>query len=258
MDKRILLSTGIHNRDWCLPYYLRNILNLQYNKKLIDIYWIVNNCSPNDKSLKILKDFEKLHKDEYNSIQIEIKNSKDKFTDDRTSKTRESKSYLWLSEIRNLIFKKCVSLNCTHLLSIDSDILVSPTLLNDLLSANQPITASLIYNGYIFSPESPWQYPNVLKYEGNGNYTHIVNYYVKNPDKAPKDKILPCGGTGAVCLISREVCENTYYKWHKLGEDLGWSDVCREKGYQMYFMPHAYSQHVMGEQLLDQFKNFGV
>lgn len=250
MDKRILISCPVNSREWILPYYLKYIYNLKYDKQLIDIYWIANNIQ--DDSLLLLQEFKNKYKNEYNSIQIEIYN-KGKFKDERTTLTREKYTYNLLVELRNKMLSKCVQLNCDFLFNCDCDVLVSPTLLNDLLIPNKDICASLIYNGYLYADfDNAYKYPNILKYE-NGQYIHIVNYYVKNPDKAPKDKIIEVGATGACCLISNDVCKNTYYKWHQLGEDLGWSDVCREKGYKMYCLPHCYSQHIMSSELLNKF-----
>jgi hypothetical protein len=170
--------------------------------------------------------------------------------DERKNQIREKFIYEWLCKIRNRIFKKCNELNCDFLLSVDSDILITPTIINDLLETEKDICSSLIWNGTLYAGiENAYKYPNILRYE-NGRYIHIVNYYVKNPKKSPKDKLIEVDATGAVCLISREVCKNTYYKNHIQGEDLGWAEVCKEKGYKMYCLPYCFSQHVMDKSLL--------
>jgi hypothetical protein len=258
MNKKILVSTGIHNRDFILPYYLDHIYNLIYDKKLIDIYFIVNNCSLSDKSYSILQEFSNKYQNEYNSIKIDVINSKEKFNDARTNQQRESKTYLWLCEIRNRIFSKCVELGCDFLASIDSDVLVPQNLLNDLLSTEKSICSSLLYNGYLFakSIDEAYKFPNILRRELNGTYTHIVNYYVKNPDKSPKDKLIECSATGACCIYSQDVCKNLRFVYNKQGEDIGLGEEAFKKGYKMYCLPYAYSQHIMSPSLLEQFKNF--
>lgn len=253
MNKKILISAGVHNRDWVLPYYLDHIYNISYDKKLIDIYWIVNNCLPSDKSLLLLKDFKNKYGNEYNSIKIEVMNSSRKIQDERITQVRMDHTYLWLSKIRNKIFSKCVSLGCDYLASIDSDILVPKNCLNDLLDTGKQICSSLIWNGFLFaSIEEAYKFPNILNFDGK-QYKHIVNYYVKNPDKSSKDKIIECDATGAFSIISKEVCANTYYKSHPQGEDMGWADVCREKGCKMYCLPYVYSLHCMSPEILQYF-----
>lgn len=263
--KKILIANGIHNRDWILPHYLQHIYNLNYDKKLIDIYWIINNCLPTDTSAQILQEFQEKHKDEYNSIYIEIINSKDKVKDERTSNIRETFTYKWLSYIRNLLLDKCVELDCDYFANIDCDILVPPNLLLDLVGTNQKISASLIYNGYLYAPPNvdksydpvanAYKFPNILKRNANGSYTHIANYYTKNPDKTPKNKLIEVDATGACCLISKDVCANTRYGVHKQGEDMGWAEDCISKGYKMYCLPSCYSQHIMSRDLLEMYLN---
>lgn len=175
--KKILISCPVSNRDWILPYYLNHIYDIEYDKSMIDIYWIVNNCSKKDKTLDMLRDFKKKHKNKYNSITIEIYNSKiifDKnFQDSRVKHIRDEKTYKWLAKLRNKILKKAISLNCDYLLSVDSDILVKPDILNRLLEHDKDIVSSLIYNGYLYKPKKTpkdydpikkaYKYPNIMK-----------------------------------------------------------------------------------------------
>lgn len=250
MNKRILISAPVNSRGWVLPYYLDKIYNISYDRKLIDIYWLTNSIT--DNSLELLNDFCNKHISEYNSITIENFKPKILFQDKRTTDIRMTHTYDFLSFLRNKMFDKCVSLNCDFLLNCDCDILVPKNILNDLLGINGDVRASLIWNGYLFNKESPYKYPNILNFE-NGVYKHIVNYHVKNPDKTQKDKVIPCDATGACCLISKEVCKNTFYSKHSQGEDLGWADDCRQKGYKMYCLPSCFSLHVMDKSLLEIF-----
>lgn len=255
MKKRILISCPVNSRGWILPYYLEHIYNISYDRKLIDIYWLTNSIE--DNSLELLTNFQKLHKDEYSSITIKSFSPKIKFQDNRSNETRMKYTYDFLSFLRTNMLKKCVELNCDFLLNCDCDILVPQNIINDLLSTEKSICSSLIYNGALFTGiENAYKYPNILRFE-NGKYVHIVNYYVKNPDKAPKDKIIECDATGACCIISKEVCKNTFYIKDPQGEDLGWANVCRKKGYKMYCLPYCFSQHIMSEELLERYKNEG-
>ena len=72
--KRILIACPVHNREWILPYYLKYLHALDYDKNLIDIYWIVNNTT--DKSKKLLERFKEEHGGAYRSITIEVHNNK--------------------------------------------------------------------------------------------------------------------------------------------------------------------------------------
>ena len=256
IDKRILVACPIHQREWIIPYYLRDLYNLNYNKKLIDIYWIINNST--DNSLILLREFKQKYENEYNSITIEILNSTNKFKDDRKSALREQFTYSWLASLRNKLLKKCVQLDNDFLWSHDCDILFKPDTLNRLLSHNKNIVSCLLYNSYLFTPEEPWRHPNILKEIGFRQYQHIVNYRTKNPNKNSIGTLLPCEFTGASILISKDVCKVAKYDWHKLGEDEPFCYSARKAGFNLWCDISLYVQHVMGEQFLDQFKNFGI
>jgi len=253
MDKKILISCGVSSRDWILPYYLRHVYNIDYDKKLIDIYWIVNNS--NDNSLKLLHEFRKKYENEYNSIKIEIYNNSEIPAEERSTKVREEYIYTWLSKIRNKILNKCVKLKCDFLLSSDSDILVTSDILKRLLSHNKSIVSSLIYNGYLHTTyEDAYKYPNILKQTSYRKYKHIVNYRTKYPEKNPHGKLIQCDLTGACILISLDVCKKTEYGWSTFGEDEVFSYNCRANGYCLFVDISLYNNlHCMDKDVLKYF-----
>jgi hypothetical protein len=254
--QKILVACPVHARGWVIPYYLRNLDNLDYDKKLIDIYWIINNST--DNSLVLLQEFKRQYKNEYNSIELEVYNSKDKFTDDRRLNIRIKSTYYWLAELRNKMLKKCLDLNADYLFSSDCDILFKRDILNRLLSHNKHIISSLLYNGYLVtkSPDEAYKYPNILRKAADNRYEHIVNYRVKYPDKNCVGTLIPCDLTGACILISKEVCAKAKYDWHQQGEDEYFCRSAKQAGYDIWCDISMYSQHVMSPELLEQFKDF--
>lgn len=262
MNKRILIGFPVSNREWVLPYFLKHIENIDYDKKLIDIYCIVNNSK--DASLQLMQDFKNKYKDEYNSIQIEIYNNSKYPKDERTTIIREQ-IYHFLSELRNKIISKCVTLNCDYLLSVDTDILVPNDILNRLLSHNKDYVAGLIYNGYLFTPRhesfdynpilNAYKFPNILKLNSQNTYTHVVNYRVKNPNLNEKDTLLEVDFTGAVFLATQDVCKVAKFSWNVQGEDEPFCRTAREAGFKLYCDLSLYSQHMMSKQILDLYIN---
>jgi hypothetical protein len=250
--KTVLISAPVCNRAWILPYYLRNLYNLEYNKMLISIYWIVNNS--NDETFQILSKFQHDHKNEYRQIKIDIFNNEKIPEDNRSELVRKQHIYAWLSLLRNRILDKCVEWNCDYLLSCDTDILMRKDCLTKLLSHDKAVCAGLIGNGYLVNPSNPFLYPNILKKLENRNYKHIYNYYVKN-----KTGLIEVDFTGAVICISKEVCKTTKYAPDlTYGEDLPWSKDVQKAGYKLYCDCSCYNQHVMSKELLEKFKSFGV
>lgn len=247
--KQILISSPVSSRAWILPYYLEHIKRIDYPKNSIHFYFIINNCE--DDSRQILNDFKRENIDEYGSITIETHNTKYKFKDERSTSVRTEFTYHHLSELRNkcLDFAKSIKVDC--LLSVDSDILVPSDILTKLLAANKPIISSLIYNGYKFTPETPWKYTNIMKIDSSGNIAHISNWYTKNALKLTESKIVPVDITGAVYLIAKEVIQSgVRYGFHNQGEDVTFSLDAKSKGFNSFCDVSCLSSHIMGEDLL--------
>jgi len=291
MNKKVLISCPISNRDYILPYYLRHIYNLDYNKKNINIYWIINNSKPNDKSYDLLNEFKNKYNNKYNSIIIEIFNSKENFydTNERSNSNRVKYIYSWLAILRNKILKKCVDLNCDYLFSNDSDILIRPDTLNRLLGHNEHIVSSLIYNGYIHIPKNisndynpiknAYRFPNILKKINSVNeltemdkiffinsgidtidriYTHISNYRIKFPEKNPINKLINVDYTGASILMSKDVCKKTRYEKNKVyGEDEPFCYSAKQAGFQLYCDVSLFQYHCMNQDILNYFLDNG-
>jgi hypothetical protein len=261
MNKRILIGCPVRDRELYLPYYLEHIYNIKYDKKLIDIYWIINNST--DKSYDLLKEFKDKYKDEYNSITIEVYNNRKYPKDERTVQVRE-KIYYWLSELRNKLLKKCIDLNCDYLFSCDSDILIPNDILTRLLCHEKDLISSLIYNGYLYKPSNEnsdynpilnaYKFPNILKLENN-TYKHIVNYKTKNPNLNPINTLTEVDFTGAVFLATQNICKDSYYEYHIQGEDEVFSRIAIQKGYKLYCDLSLYSQHLMNENILEMYLN---
>ena len=252
MDKKILISCGVSSREWILPYYLRHIYNINYDKKLIDIYWIVNNS--NDKSLDLLHQFKKQYENEYNSICIEIYNNSEIPAEERSTEIREKYIYAWLSLIRNKILKKTIKLKCDYLLSCDSDILVTSDILNRLLSHNVPIVATLIYNGYETNDfNDAYKNPNILRELDYRRYKYIVNHRIKHPEKQEIGKLIKCEYTGACILIAQEVCKKAQYAYSNQGEDEPFCFSARCAGFSLFADISLFQHHCMSKNVLEYF-----
>jgi hypothetical protein len=251
-EKIVLIAAPISNREKFLPYYLSNLYSLNYPKKQLSFYFIINNSQ--DNSLQILQQFKSNHEHEYNNITIDQYNgNRHTPNDERTNEIRLKYSYSHLSILRNMLLQYTVKNNYNYLLSVDSDIMVEPETLNKLLSANVDACAGLIYNGYIQYPDEYWKYPNILKLGQSGGFEHISNWYVKNALTLTESKLIPVDGTGAIILLSNKLCKEVKYSYHNQGEDLGFSLDCRRKKYQLYCEVSAFAYHLMNEEMLNKY-----
>lgn len=251
-NKRILLACPVRDREYVLPYYLNAVHNLDYPKKLISIYWVVNNSK--DQSQKLLEEFKKSYEHEYESITIEIYNNKSIPKDERQDKIRKQ-VYPWLAELRNKLLKKTVKINADYLFSSDCDIIFKADALRRLIEHNLPVVSGLIYNGMLFvGMERGWEYPNILKETQPRMYQHIKNYRTKNPEKNPVGTLIETEFTGAIILIAKEVCAVTKYDSNPTyGEDEPWSYDVRQHGWKMFCDVSVFSHHAMNENVLNYY-----
>lgn len=249
---KILLATPVNNRKWILPYFLKHLYNIDFPKKDISLYFLINNS--NDGSEKVLKNFKLNYQDEYDNIYIHKFKSKIKFEDNRTTRVRLKYSYHHLSDLRNKILDFASKNNFDYLLSCDSDILVPSDILKKLIKHNKHCCSSLIYNGYIVSPHKPHLFPNILKFDGKGYY-HINNWYVKHSPYLMESKLIRVDATGAVVLMSKEIFnnKNIRYGFHYQGEDIYWSERVRSEGYNIYCDLGCFSKHIMTREMLNNY-----
>jgi len=245
-----MLFSPVHQREWVLPYYLRNIYDLNYDKKLIHILWVINNTT--DNSMAILEKFRQVYGSEYGSISIQIWENPKVGKDERTTEQRGSKGYEWLAELRNRGVYECLKGGYDYLFSVDSDVLLPPEVLNNLISKQKKYVSALLYNGYEHSPDKPEKYPNVLRtFDDGRTYLHTLNNYTKN-----KKGIIRCDFTGAVFICEKSALPYLKFANDPLGEDLPACRSLQKNGIDPYCSCDDYCQHIMGRKFLEQFKNF--
>jgi hypothetical protein len=234
-SKTITIGCPISNRAYLIERFLNGIYKLNYDKKLIKLYFVVNNSK--DSTYSDLKEFERKHKDEYLNIKIEkykIKSAKEA----RVTKIR-LKTYSRLAELRNYILS---NIDTDYFFSLDSDIMVDINLdcLNKLLEAQKDIIAAVINNDSMLRPNA--KYPkirtNLLKNVDKG-ITHILDWKL--------NEIFEVDHTGAVYLLTKDVCKNVQYGFHKQGEDMAFCNMAKEKGYKIFAHGGIFLQHIMRE-----------
>ncbi|MBX4152262.1 glycosyltransferase [Paenibacillus lautus] len=243
----ITIAAPIRDREWILPYYLKHIENIDYPKDKIELLFVVNDST--DNSFDILHDYQTNHKNLYKRIRIETYNRKVPI-DNRVSITRKNHIYDHLSKLKNYIMSQ---VKTDYLLFVDSDILVSPDIINNLLKHQKDIVSGLIWNGYLMTPEKPYLYPNVMKLKDQNSYIHIVNHRIKNTEST--SYLTKVDLTGAVILLSKKVYKSIKYGFHPQGEDAYFCKIAQDKGFEIFCDLGIFCHHIMDEKLLREFIN---
>ncbi|MGM1044883.1 MAG: hypothetical protein ACQEXX_01915 [Bacillota bacterium] len=246
--KTITIAAAVRNREWILPNYLDSISSIDYPKELIEIRFVVNDST--DKTYEILSNFKMKMQQSYKKIFIDIYN-RDVPIDQRELSVRNNFIYDHLSKLKNFIISRTKT---DYLLFVDTDILVSPDIINNLLKHNKDIVSGLIWNGYLTNPIKPYLYPNVMRLN-NGIYQHILNRAIRDANTSPSPSLLKVDLTGAVILISRKAYKSVKYGFHPQGEDAYFCKMAQDKGFELFCDIGMFCHHIMNENLLREYLN---
>jgi len=225
--KNILIGCPVRNREWILPDYLQALENLDYPKENLAFHFILNDSK--DKSKEILLNWKyETMKDGYRYVRITELNfeypedwGETRITTNASSLTRKNKGYKALTVLRNLLLDLAwLDIKSDYLFSIDSDIIIKPDILSNLLQQKKHIIAGLVSND-------------------------VSNYNFTPKGKIPKG-IMEVDVTGAIILISRKVIDNKKIRYSpgKTGEDEGFCLSAKAQGFKSYIL-NDLQNHIM-------------
>jgi cellulose synthase/poly-beta-1,6-N-acetylglucosamine synthase-like glycosyltransferase len=235
----LTIAAPIRNRDFILNQYLEHILNIDYPKNKINLFFILNDST--DQSESILKQFKVHYHAQYNRITIETYN-RNVPPDTRTTDIRNKHIYNHLSILKNYIMRK---VKTEKLLFIDSDILVPNSVINNLLKSEKDIISGLIYNGYLVDPEYPYRYPNVMRLNERNTYEHITNRSIRNAAYNKHQNLIKVDLTGAVWMLDKAVYKKIKFGYHPQGEDAYFCAMAQHNGFELWCDTGTFCSHVM-------------
>jgi cellulose synthase/poly-beta-1,6-N-acetylglucosamine synthase-like glycosyltransferase len=230
----VTIGCPIANRKYLVNRYLDAIYKLDYPKDKIKLYFLINNCT--DGTDFELRDFQRMYKDQYVDIVLEKYNAMSFRKDVRLTQHR-LETYKRLAELRNYVLSK---IDTDYFFSVDSDIIVNPNVLMELLKTEKDIIAAVINNDKITRPYNKYPYirTNLLIHDGKG----IIHYY-----NFPIETITEVGYTGAVYLMAKKVAEQVKYEYNELGEDISFCENAQKLGYKIYAHTGLWQKHIMCE-----------
>ncbi|HWP98204.1 MAG TPA: glycosyltransferase family 2 protein [Syntrophomonadaceae bacterium] len=215
MRNRIMIGCPVRNRGWALPDYLHHLTRMDYPLTQMELCFIVNDSD--DDTLQILKKFGgqfpgKVKLLENNSV-------------NPSGYQRGYYSFTRLAELRNLLLQEFLSSSCTHLFSLDSDILAPREALTLLLEDHCNIVSALVCNGHLIGDRGIF---NLLYQDSCGNYRHLRDF--------PRGRLFPVDCTGAACLIERAVIEEhgVRYGSARGAEDIEFCEKARSQGLDIF------------------------
>lgn len=232
--KTVLMAILARNKAHLLPYYLKCIEDLDYDKKAISLYIHTNNNE--DQTAVILKEWIKKIEGQYSKIFFETK---------KFPSLLPTKPHVWnpsrfkaLGSIRNRSLQLAKQLNCDFYFVADCDNFIAPVTLKELVNKDKPIIAPLL----LAIPVPGDIYSNFL-------CTAHLNSYAKHPDYL---KILhrEMVGTFEVPIVH---C--TYLVKSEFLDLLGYQDTTSQHEFVIFSRMarnHGVAQYICNE------KEFGV
>lgn len=230
----VLIGAPVRNRGWILPLYLRHILELDYPKDRISLRWILNDSFDNSK--EILEDFRRKYFTLYKSIMVSeydfnFPNDMGEKGNGRHSNGIDRSIYTApaLSICRNLLLDTAQATQQQFVFFIDTDILVKPDVLNNLLDTDKDVVAALVKNDNI------WAH----------NFFHKNKSWAR--DYFPSS-LFEVDVTGAVMLVSSNIINNRNIRYFPTptGEDEGFCINVRKYKIPLWVL-NDLQTHVMTE-----------
>lgn len=144
-----------------------------------------------------------------------------------------------IENMRNELAKESLMGGCTHIMMLDSDQVYNIKTITRLLSHRLPIVGCLVYRRY--PPFDP-----IMFRKKDGHFESITEW--------EPNSLIEVDRTGTGCIMfETEVFRKIPYPWFRfrtgpyggtIGEDFGFCDDLREKGYKIYVDTSIPSDHL--------------
>ncbi len=222
---KVMIGCPVRNRAWILPEYLECLEAINYPRDKISYSFIINDCV--DETENILQNFARRQPA---AVGLIVHNSGNQGYE------RGKYSFRWLAYLRNLLLKEFLYSDSDYLFSVDSDVLVSPDILLQLINDDCDIVSCLVCNGQEVGDPSLY---NVLNKDQRGRFVHMKNI--------PRDKVFQVDCTGAAYLIRRKVISQHGIRYSDLygAEDIGFCEDATRQGLNIYCDGRLECRHIM-------------
>lgn len=226
---KIAIGCPVKNRAWILPRWFE-YLDEAFAEIDVEPRFIIFCGTSTDGTLPLLGELVQGRDAFLASV------TEGPLTGDRVWNTRR---YSELAQLRNELLREVRDYAPDYYLSIDSDILIAPGVLPNLLSDMDQFDA---VSGKVYLSPPP--------------YTAVPNYGVWSQAASMQrngDTVGPCPVDVIMALkLMSPAAYGINYAGNDHGEDIGWSKRAKEAGLKLGFDGRIISKHVMRPDLLDE------
>jgi GT2 family glycosyltransferase len=262
MKNRILIGSPIRQKANILQAFLDSLENLYIGD--FDIHYLFIDDNESEESSNLLLNFVKRK-----NTAIIFKNSDNEkyICDEKTHYWNEN--LVWkVANLKNIIIQFALEQNFDYLFLIDSDIVLHPNTLQQLVSANKDIISNIFWTKW--QPDSPelpqvWVFDQYVQYyRARGEVLtqeQIQQRQQQFLEMLRKPGVYEVGGLGACTLISRKALQaGVNFKEIKnisfWGEDRHFCIRAQALGFDLFVDTHYPAYHIYRESDINGLEDF--
>lgn len=261
--KKILIGSPIHQKPNILKEFINSLEELNSDELEINYMFIDDNDI--EESSEILEEFSRKHKDV-----IIYKSEKTSEYNCNEDTHFWSEQIMWkVAAFKDNIIKIAVELNYDYLFLIDSDLIINPYTIKQLIKAEKDIISNIFWTKWdkssgIFVPQV-WlldQYDQYFRYRGEEvSDEEAYRREIEFINKLKKPGVFEVGGLGACTLISRNALNSgVNFKEIKnisfIGEDRHFCIRAQALGFNLYVDTHYPAFHIYRESDLQKVEEY--
>ena len=238
--KKILLASCVRQKEEIFKLFIEGLDNLLIPDDVeLHRLFLLHNCEHLDKYL-----------DKRFNIIKKIKTDDEYRTDEQTHYWR-MENLCNITNMKNGIFKFAQDLNFDYVFIVDSDLILQPETLVNLLNADKDIVSEIFWTRW--KPNEP-EMPNAWDYDH-------YSFFEGTLEKYKQKGLYECGGTGACILIKKSVIDRgvnfspvtNISFW---GEDRAFQIRSKVAGFNLYVDTNSPCFHIYRDSYIEDGQKF--
>lgn len=243
---KLVVGCPIYKRAWIFPYWA-HCFEIQ-SIPLSEIGFVFETSPDDSKTIDYLKRWRSAHP-EIPLFEIVQRPDLPHFEHEKNSRQWTMSKYHNMVNLRNSLLERVREISPDYYFSLDSDILIKNPSTIELLTSHIDDGADAV-NTLMFMTPVGTQFPSVMTWKSEDERAFREESY-------PLGKFFQSDIIMAAKMMSKEVYKNVNYQFHVQGEDLGWCQDAKDKGYKLFCASYIYTPHIMHEDMLKVFLQNG-
>lgn len=167
----IAISVFVRNKEYALPYFLKCLLDLDYPKDRISLWFVADHNR--DNSVEVVENFLTVYKHEYHATQLDVDNTKIEYASQRGDLDWPNERYIHIMKLRQKAVERAMDQWADYAFLVDADnLILNPCTLWLLTSRDQGIVAPML--------DTTLSYSNFWC-----DYNKDTGYYLRSDDYLP-------------------------------------------------------------------------